>query len=300
MTNNEPMQLPDVESLRCFLAAAELPTFRAAARQVALSPAAFSERIRRLEEELGEPLFSRTTRRVELTEAGQRLIPAARTALDALSACVAAVDPEASVLPWSLTLGTRYELGLSWLVPALPVLEQAHPERTVHLFFGDSPALLHALKVGDVDAAVTSVRLTQGGLDYVPVHEERYRLVSSPGLQVRGPEDAEGVELIDAAPDLPLFRYFLDAQPEPTAWRFANTRILGTIGAVRAHLLRRPGLAVLPAYFIPEALAGGALVAPLPDAPLNTDHFRLVWRRGHTRAAQLRTLAAELAALPLA
>lgn len=53
----------DLESLRCFAAAAATLNFRAAARRVALSPGAFSDRLRRLEEELGVPLFVRTTRR---------------------------------------------------------------------------------------------------------------------------------------------------------------------------------------------------------------------------------------------
>ena len=46
--------------------------FRRAARAVGLSPAALSDRIRRLEEQLGESLFQRTTRRVSLTLAGER------------------------------------------------------------------------------------------------------------------------------------------------------------------------------------------------------------------------------------
>ncbi|MED5374199.1 MAG: LysR family transcriptional regulator [Myxococcota bacterium] len=288
-------QLPDVDSLRCFLAAAELPTFRASAAKVALSPAAFSERIQRLEADLGSPLFTRTTRRIELTEAGRALLPAARQVLRSLESCVAAVDPSAQALPFELTLGTRYELGLSWLVPALPTLDAAHPERTLHLGFGDSPDLLRALSLGQADAAITSVRLSQGGLDTAPLHEEHYRLVTCPGCVLGAP----GLERLDTASDLPLWRYLLDAHPAAADWDFSRTRILGTIGAVRARLLASGGLAVLPEYFVRQDLAQGRLIQPLPKLTLRSDHFRLVWRKGHHRAAQLRALAQELAAIPL-
>jgi len=69
--------LPSIESLRCFTAAAKLLNFRAAARSVALTPAAFGQRIKQLEEQLGTSLFHRTTRSVRLTESGLALLPAA-------------------------------------------------------------------------------------------------------------------------------------------------------------------------------------------------------------------------------
>jgi hypothetical protein len=59
----------DLESLRCFVHAAAELSFRVAAKACALSPAAFGDRIRRLEEDLGAPLFERTTRKVTLTAA---------------------------------------------------------------------------------------------------------------------------------------------------------------------------------------------------------------------------------------
>jgi DNA-binding transcriptional LysR family regulator len=77
--------LPSLESLHCFAEAARLLNFRAAARAVALTPAALGQRIRQLEEQLGAPLFHRTTRKVVLTQAGLSLQPYARRALEARS-----------------------------------------------------------------------------------------------------------------------------------------------------------------------------------------------------------------------
>ena len=55
---------------------------------MALTPTAFGQRIKRLEEQIGEPLFERTTRRVTLTEAGLALLPRAQYALEALRECL--------------------------------------------------------------------------------------------------------------------------------------------------------------------------------------------------------------------
>jgi len=127
------VSLPDLDSLRCVIAAAESPSFRAAAAKVGLSPAAFSERIKRLEERLETPLFVRGPRHIEPTPAGRRLLAPAREALAAAGRCVQQARGEGRPAPFRLRLGTRYELGLSWLVPGLDALSAARPERIIDL-----------------------------------------------------------------------------------------------------------------------------------------------------------------------
>src|SRR5439155_249098 len=117
---------PYLESLRCFEAAAALLNFRVAANTVALSPAAFGERIKRLEDQLEAPLFVRTTRRVALTPAGQRLVPHVRRLLADAERCAEIVHEHAAPSPYALAIGTRFELGLSWLTPALKPLRARH------------------------------------------------------------------------------------------------------------------------------------------------------------------------------
>jgi len=68
-----------------FVAVAELRGFRAAARQLGVTPSAISQTIRALEQRVGAPLLSRTTRSVGLTEAGERLLVHARPAMEMLS-----------------------------------------------------------------------------------------------------------------------------------------------------------------------------------------------------------------------
>jgi DNA-binding transcriptional LysR family regulator len=290
----------DLTSLYCFVTAARLASFRSAARACHLSPSAFGERIRRLEETLEVNLFARTTRTVKLTPAGEHLLPRAQQALDAAEACFATAD----VLPhYSLTLGTRYELGMSWLAPELERLERLRAGRTLHLTFGDSEELLRAAKRGEIDAVVTSSRLAVTGLRYAPLHEETYKLVAAPALleknSFRHSRDAASHRLIDASEDLPLFRYLLDAGSAKSFWAFGDTRYLGTIAAIRQRVLDGGGVAVLPEYFVRKDIKRRKLRVVLPSHKIQSDWFRLVWRTQHPRETELEEMAEELRKRPL-
>jgi DNA-binding transcriptional LysR family regulator len=295
------MILPDVDSLRCFVAAATHRNFRKGASEVGLSPAAFSDRIGRLEHLLGVKLFARTTRSCALTPDGEKALVHAKRTLESARACLE--SPRASPLPFELTLGTRYELGMSWIVPGLGELSSRSPERRLHLYFGDTDGLLRALGERTCDAAVTSARLAESVLESASLHEETYALVASPALLDKAPlrshADCRRHTLLDAHEALPLFRYFLDGRPAKESWRFAHVERLGTIGAIAVRARAGAGIAVLPRYFVRDDLKKKTLVEPLPRSRIHSDYFRLVWRKDHPRDADLQRLADDLRAMPL-
>ena len=83
---NLSIERTHLDGLVMFLAVAELGGFRAASRRLGVTPSAVSQAIRSLEERIGVPLFSRTTRSIGLTEAGERLLADVRPAVDMLTA----------------------------------------------------------------------------------------------------------------------------------------------------------------------------------------------------------------------
>jgi LysR family glycine cleavage system transcriptional activator len=230
-------------------------------------------------------------------------VPHARSILDQAARCADVVQEQARPTPYDLAIGTRFELGLSWLTPALRSLNARCRERTLHLVFGDSADLLDRARRGQIDAAITSARLTMSGLAYEPLHDEDYAFVGGARLlrdrRLARAADAADHVLIDAAPELPLFRYFLDALGRRDVWSFAKLEYLGTIGAIRLRVLQGAGVAVLPRYFVARDLSARRLVPILPRVKLQRDAFRLIWRAGHAREAELRRLAADLARIPL-
>ena len=263
------MVLPSLESLRCFAAAARLLNFRAAARAVALTPAALGQRIQRLEEELEVTLFQRTTRSVVLTEAGLALVPYAEACLAAARECVRAARGETGPAPMELTLGTRQELGLSWIVPQLDRLSKRLPSLELHLYFGSGTDLLARVRTMEIDCAVTSSRFTDPKLDAIRLHREDYVLVGARKLLDKNPlsreEHAARHTLLDATADLPLFRYWRDAPGGGDRLRFGRVVRLGSIEAIRARVAEEAGVAVLPLYLVAPDLAARRFRKILPS-----------------------------------
>jgi LysR family glycine cleavage system transcriptional activator len=298
--------LPALDSLRCFSSAAKLLHFRAAARAVGLTPAAFGQRIRQLEDQLGVELFKRTTRSVQLTEAGLALLPMAERTLGAAAECVRVTAKGARALsPVDLTLGTRHELGMSWVLPELMPLERAYPWLKLHLYFGSGSDLLLRVRSLEVDCAITSTSINDPKLEAIQLHREDYVLVGAPALLESTPfsklEHAVKHTLIDTEPSLPLFRYFRDApESHGDRMRFLSITRLGTIAAIHRRVLDGAGIAVLPEYLVRDDLARKRLLRLFPRVKLLPDWFRLVFRKDDPRRLIYERIAQHLLTKPLA
>jgi DNA-binding transcriptional LysR family regulator len=295
--------LPSIEDLRCFAAAARLLNFRAAARAVALTPAALGQRIQKLEDELGTPLFRRTTRSVSLTEAGLSLVPFAEQCLAAARECVRAARGETGPPPMEITLGTRHELGMSWIVPQLEGLGRRYPSLDLHLYFGSGRDLLLRVRTMEIDGAVTSFRFSDPKLDAIPLHREDYVFVGAASLLREHPLSTEAHAaahtLLDESADLPLYRYFRDAQGGPDRLAFRRIVRLGGIEAIHRRVAEGAGVAVLPAYLVAPDLKSRAFRRLFPEVPLLHDYFRLIFRADDARRAMFQMLAESLMEAPL-
>lgn len=294
--------LPSTESLRCFTAAAKLLNFSAAARTVALTPTAFGQRIKQLEQELGAPLFQRTTRSVRLTSAGMTLLPAAERCLMAAAEC-ARVGASQVSQRMDVTLGTRHELGLSWILPQLDTLERTEAGLRLHMYFGSGTDLVTRVRSMEIECAVTSSRFTDPKLDSLRLHREDYAFVGAAPLLKNTPflksKHAAQHTLLDADASLPLFRYYRDAPGGGDDLHFGGIVHLGTIEAIRTRVLARAGVAVLPEYLIRKDLAAGRLQRIFPRVALLSDWFRLVFRVDDPRRSLYERMAEQLRSVPL-
>lgn len=277
--------------------------FRAAARSVNLTPAALGQRIKQLEDQLNAPLFSRTTRSVALTAAGLALLPVAKRTVDSAAECERAVRGDLDRVPTELIMGTRHELGLSWVLPQLDGLSAAFPHVTLHLYFGSGEDLLLRMRTREIDCAVTSTRLNDPRLDSIKLHREEYVFVGAKQLLKRNPftrtEHAEKHTLLDIRNDMPLFRYWRDAPSAGDRLRFEHVLFMGTIRAIEQLVLAQKGVAVLPRYLVRDSLTAGLLKPILPAVEPVSDHFRLVFRSDDPRRSLYEALAANMLETPL-
>jgi DNA-binding transcriptional LysR family regulator len=145
----------ELRQLEAFVAVATELHFGRAAERLHIAAPTLSELIRRLERELGTPLFTRTTRQVAITSAGAELLTRSKAILDAAAATRAAVRRVAGGAAGIVRLGIT--------PPAAPVLAphlislfaaQA-PQVTIELQRMWLPELLDAVVAGDIDVALT-------------------------------------------------------------------------------------------------------------------------------------------------
>jgi len=119
-------RLPPLPLLRSFEAAARHLSFKQAAAELHVTPAAISQQIKALELHLGVPLFVRLTRALQLSEAGARLLPGVREGLASLARAVQRVQPAGATQV--LTVSAPPAFASHWLLPRLPDFAAQHPE----------------------------------------------------------------------------------------------------------------------------------------------------------------------------
>jgi LysR family transcriptional regulator, glycine cleavage system transcriptional activator len=113
-----------LDLLRGFRAAARHLSFTRAAQELFVTQPAISREIKTLEEQLGQPLFRRVNRALELTQAGQELYCAVDEALGLIDNATMRIAGEGR----TLSVTTTVALASTWLVPRLPRFAQQHPE----------------------------------------------------------------------------------------------------------------------------------------------------------------------------
>ncbi len=123
--------LPRPEDLAVFCAIARLSNFKTAAKELGMSPAFVSKRIRLLEEQLQTKLFHRTTRNVTLTDEGDRLVSLSAEILDKLDQLIVESGSGSESLRGRLRICSSFGFGRNHVGPIISELAAAHPELQV-------------------------------------------------------------------------------------------------------------------------------------------------------------------------
>ncbi len=140
--------------LSAFLSVADHLHFGRAARDLGVLPATLSRDIKALEQDLGLALFTRTTRHVGLTPAGDALLPSARETLGQLEFFRAKAQSLAATLQLPLRVGVIDSAAAGLIPPLLQHLRESHPEIAVQIIEEKTVRLIPRLLSGALDLAI--------------------------------------------------------------------------------------------------------------------------------------------------
>ena len=146
------MKTLDLAIMRTLLAAVETGSFAAAARKVGRSESAVSLQLKRLEEQIGEPVFLRTGKQMRLTAKGVRLAGYARRLLDLNDEALSVASENA--IDGAVTLGVPHDVTETWLPAVIAGFRRNHPSATLEVVEGRSSILLSRLADDQIDLAI--------------------------------------------------------------------------------------------------------------------------------------------------
>jgi len=291
-------KLPDFEALAIFAKVVELRSFAGAAAELALSKATVSKAVTRLEARLGARLFNRTSRRLALTDAGQKLAERATQLLADGEAAESEALAQSAAPRGLVRLAVPMTFGVKVVAPLLPEFLALFPEVAIDLHLSD--AMVDLIGEG-FDAGVRIASLPDSSLmarRLCPM--PRYTVASKAYLAQFG----RPTHPMHLAQHRCLGYAYLST---PGAWHYSNAA--GEQATVRPSgpLRVNNGEALLPAVIaglgiadLPEFIVGDALAAGEVEVILQGWHQRegavhLMTPPGGPRPARVEALAAYLA-----
>lgn len=291
-------KLPDFEALAIFAKVVELRSFAGAASALALSKATVSKAVGRLEARLGARLFNRTSRRLALTDAGQKLAERATRLLADGEAAESEALAQSATPRGLVRLAVPMTFGVKVIAPLLAEFMTAYPDVSVDLHLADATVDL----IGEgFDAGVRIATLPDSSL-------VARRLCAMPRYTVAAPSYLASYGRPTHPMHLARHRCLGYAYlSTPGTWHYSNAageqvavRISGPLRvnngeALLPALLAGLGIADLPDFIVGEALAAGAVEVILEGWHQREGAVHLVTPPGGPRPARVEVLAAFLA-----
>ncbi|PLX96503.1 MAG: HTH-type transcriptional activator IlvY [Desulfuromonas sp.] len=179
----------DIRELEIFLVVADLLHFGRASRQCNLSPSALSRTIQRLEEELGQALFVRDKRSVQLTEVGRSFHDYARKAIQDYRSFQVALGGERA-LSGTLSLYASITAVYSLLPDLVEAYRHAYSDVQLELRTGAAEEAVAQVEAGEIDIAVAALPDRRGArIDFLPI-------MTTPLLFIAGHQLVEELDLL--------------------------------------------------------------------------------------------------------
>ncbi|MBW1602816.1 LysR family transcriptional regulator [Streptomyces sp. JJ66] len=194
---SKPSRTPSLSQLRAFTAVAQHLHFREAAAEIGMSQPALSGAVAALEESLDVRLLERTTRRVLLSPAGERVAARARAVLDAVGELLEEAEAARAPFTGTLRLGVIPTCAPYLLPTVLGLVHERYPKLELRVHEEQTDSLLDGLTAGRLDLLLLAVPLGLPGVTELPLFDEDFVLVMERGHALAGRTDVPRERLRD-------------------------------------------------------------------------------------------------------
>lgn len=187
-TRTHGRRQPSLSQLRAFAAVAEHLHFRDAATSIGMSQPALSGAVSTLEEVLGITLLERTTRKVLLSPAGERLAVRAKAVLEEVGALMEEAEAVQAPFTGVLRLGVIPTVAPYLLPTVLRLVRDRYPQLDLQVYEEQTASLLEGLTTGRLDLLLLAVPLATPGVVELPLFDEDFVLITPLGHPLGGCE----------------------------------------------------------------------------------------------------------------
>ncbi|MDD2090731.1 LysR family transcriptional regulator [Pseudomonas guariconensis] len=289
--------MDQIHLMKVFVAVGEQESFAAAARRLAISPAAVTRAVTALEEQLGVKLLLRTTRSVRLTEAGGRYLEDTRHILASIVEANEAAAGINAAPKGDLAVTAPILFGKKFVMPCIVRYLQQYPEVDVSAYFLDR--VVNLVEEG-LDVAVRIGQLPDSGLKALRVGQMRRLLCASPEYlerhgTPRHPSELHGHQIIAAGALSPRTDWRFGAIDEPTLVRMKPRLTVTSNDAAIAAASAGLGIARLLSYQVADELADGRLQVILADYEEASWPIHILHRESKYGSTKVRTFIDMLA-----
>ncbi|MBS2012821.1 MAG: LysR family transcriptional regulator [Deltaproteobacteria bacterium] len=299
-------ETPNLELLRTFVTAEAAPTLSAAAAARHVTKSAVSQQMKVLEAQLGVTLFERVGRHVRPTEAARALASSLREAFAVIDGSVDAARERQGAVRGVVRIGAPRPFASFWLRPRLAALLAAHEELVVEVSFGVPSELERRLIDGELELAILARSAEASPIDTTPLYVEAFDAYASPAWVERHglpktADDFASLRFVAFDEDLPMHAPWWRATfGARTSLRGAVACRVASLDEMRALAIGSAAYAVLPTYFVADAVAARRLVSITPRSrkAIAKNPIVLAWRRGITKAARLEAVREALRSPP--
>ena len=282
--------LPPLNAIRAFEAAARNRSFSRAANELHVTQGAISRHIKTLEESLNCQLFLRHPQGVELTDAGEQLLPDLTSSFERITQAIRRV----SVSDKELKIIAAPTMAIRWLIPYLQQYQDENPDIRISTSWFKSSYDEFFEGSFDIGFDCESSSVTRPeGLESMFLMSESLTPVCSPEYlksvgPINNPQDLAGFTLIHSTPNQWDWRMWFE-HIEIDVSHADQGRVFDTAEMAISAAINGMGIAIVDLHFIQAELKDGRLVTPVDVVLREGTGYHLFTRRGRFQERKLKT-----------